>query len=359
MIRQRALKRYGGTCQCPCGCREDDLHVLQVDHVGGGGRLERDEIRGIRFWTKLINERIRDDLQLLCANCHVYKTQFGTCDLGFRDNSVIEIHGIENHVAQVTQGNSQLRDVGPFLNQKIAQKYDDRRAALEAYGNVCACCGSFDYLEIDHMDGNGAAHRAEIAPQRIEAWLRDHDYPEGFQLLCNPCNISKDTSTSCHLDHSRDIMSERNGLRGKTRADLIKQQQGMTGTHQEDGLVLLNTRISAEKKERLLTQASRRGIAAGQIIAELMDNTISQSLDRIEQKLDGLVQRVTRLEATTPADIAHPSSFPHPWTDPFQVAAYEAFMIEWQAQEQARQETPQAVPPPTKPKGTLARWFRS
>lgn len=79
MIRQQALQRYGGTCMCPCGCRESDLRVLQVDHVNGGGNREREDLRGLRFATRLVNEPIRDDLRLLCANCHVRITLHGGC----------------------------------------------------------------------------------------------------------------------------------------------------------------------------------------------------------------------------------------------------------------------------------------
>jgi len=80
-------------------------------------------------------------------------------------------------------------------------------AALNAYGGpICACppCGTkcWSMLQIDHIKNNGAAHRREIGrgsrhepgtggSTTMYRWLRDNDYPPGFQVLCSNCNLSK------------------------------------------------------------------------------------------------------------------------------------------------------------------------
>lgn len=107
MIRQKALRRYGGTCTCPCGCREPDLRVLQIDHLFGGGNQEREDLRGLRFWTKLINEPLRTDLRLLCANCHVTLTQHGGCTRGQITDSAGEIKKWEAIVEESHQGEAE------------------------------------------------------------------------------------------------------------------------------------------------------------------------------------------------------------------------------------------------------------
>ena len=71
-----------------------------------------------------------------------------------------------------------------------------RFAALSAYSSegtpTCACCGEYylEFLAIDHINGDGAEHRKEIGTGsgRLYYWLRDHDYPEGFRVLCHNCN---------------------------------------------------------------------------------------------------------------------------------------------------------------------------
>ncbi len=71
---------------------------------------------------------------------------------------------------------------------------------LYAYGGpFCACCGEshFSMLTIDHINNDGAAHRAEIGKgkknvgSRLYQWLITNKYPTGFQVLCFNCNSSK------------------------------------------------------------------------------------------------------------------------------------------------------------------------
>jgi hypothetical protein len=70
-----------------------------------------------------------------------------------------------------------------------------KRQAIVAYGGKCACCGLDDYpfLSIDHINNDGAAHRKreKVGSGRIFAWLKKHNYPAGFQVLCFNCNLAK------------------------------------------------------------------------------------------------------------------------------------------------------------------------
>lgn len=72
---------------------------------------------------------------------------------------------------------------------------------LNAYGGpCCACCGEscLSMLAIDHVNNDGAKHRNELngglgRSQSVEmyCWLEKNNFPEGFQVLCYNCNISK------------------------------------------------------------------------------------------------------------------------------------------------------------------------
>ena len=93
------------------------------------------------------------------------------------------------------------RKVWYLANKEIAQarmrkhSHELRAEVLRHYGTKCACCGETEpkFLAIDHMNNDGAAHRKEIgkSSQSILYWLRDNNYPEGFQLLCHNCNVAK------------------------------------------------------------------------------------------------------------------------------------------------------------------------
>src|SRR5438105_2781991 len=64
-----------------------------------------------------------------------------------------------------------------------------RRDAFNAYGGPqCACCGTLvdEFLTMDHIDGGGAAHRAELRGNKNQSgggglklyyWLKRNNYP--------------------------------------------------------------------------------------------------------------------------------------------------------------------------------------
>jgi hypothetical protein len=77
----------------------------------------------------------------------------------------------------------------------------------------CQCPGCpvtyIGFLEMDHVNGDGAAHRKanNLGTGGARLWreLRRQGYPEGFQVLCSNCNSSKGTKSACDLaghDHS-------------------------------------------------------------------------------------------------------------------------------------------------------------
>lgn len=82
-----------------------------------------------------------------------------------------------------------------------------REAVFAHYGVVCTCCGSTDTPTIDHIDGDGAAHRAEVVGRSWAAgipfyrWLIANGFPPGFVTLCKRCNASKANGPACRLDH--------------------------------------------------------------------------------------------------------------------------------------------------------------
>ena len=67
-----------------------------------------------------------------------------------------------------------------------------RLAVITYYGGHCACCGEtrLEFLGIDHLNGNGSAHRKQIHGH-IYRWLKQNNYPKEFRVLCHNCNMAR------------------------------------------------------------------------------------------------------------------------------------------------------------------------
>jgi hypothetical protein len=54
------------------------------------------------------------------------------------------------------------------------------------------CCGEshYEFLTIDHVNGDGADHRRETNNEDIYRWLERNNFPPGFRVLCMNCNFA-------------------------------------------------------------------------------------------------------------------------------------------------------------------------
>ncbi|MCI0349123.1 MAG: hypothetical protein L0Z53_06820 [Acidobacteriales bacterium] len=66
--KTRAFMWHGGRCE---RCGNNDMRVLQLDHVNNDGRLERRHTHLVRVFKRAMLEAER--YKLLCANCHVVR----------------------------------------------------------------------------------------------------------------------------------------------------------------------------------------------------------------------------------------------------------------------------------------------
>jgi len=96
------------------------------------------------------------------------------------------------------------REANPDKVRETRHRHLDelKKAVLDHYGHTCACCGVTSRLTIDHVNGDGHEHRARVGGGwAIYRWLVKNGFPEGFQTLCRPCNVSKKRGTRCRLKH--------------------------------------------------------------------------------------------------------------------------------------------------------------
>jgi len=83
-----------------------------------------------------------------------------------------------------------------------------RVEVLLHYGGKCVCCGFFDLkatvrgrsiLQMDHINGGGSRHR-KLGATNLYWWLKQHNFPEGFRVLCIGCNNAIEPGESkCYL----------------------------------------------------------------------------------------------------------------------------------------------------------------
>lgn len=65
---------------------------------------------------------------------------------------------------------------------------------------ACKCCGEREvvFLSIDHINGDGAAHRRTVASgSSMYYWLVRNGFPPGFQVLCWNCQHAKAVKSQC------------------------------------------------------------------------------------------------------------------------------------------------------------------
>ncbi len=75
--RRLVISHYGGVCRC---CGLDDLEILSIDHIDGGGTVQRKLIgnSSYQMYKWIITNEFPDNFQVLCMNCNLAKHQ-GIC----------------------------------------------------------------------------------------------------------------------------------------------------------------------------------------------------------------------------------------------------------------------------------------
>ncbi len=92
--------------------------------------------------------------------------------------------------------------------KRKAREYNLRRKleVINHYSGdslICAWCGFNDIraLSIDHINGGGEGHRRLIgitAGNDFYQWLRNNNFPDGYQVLCMNCQAIKRITNNEH-----------------------------------------------------------------------------------------------------------------------------------------------------------------
>jgi len=92
-----------------------------------------------------------------------------------------------------------------ILIRSKLEKWSLKKEVLTHYGNgklACVKCGFNDIraLTIDHISGGGNAHRRQLSTGKqgganFYRWLRQNNYPRGYQVLCMNCQFISQVKT--------------------------------------------------------------------------------------------------------------------------------------------------------------------
>jgi len=124
------------------------------------------------------------------------------------------------HSQNIKQGVAKWRAKNPGIHNKHNRnaRWRLKEDLLRIYSKgtmICACCmiGIVQFLAIDHIEGGGNAHRKKISGGRSAGtdhfyyWLRNENYPPGYQVLCHNCNFAKSAYGICPHELVRRVMA--------------------------------------------------------------------------------------------------------------------------------------------------------
>ena len=156
-MRDNAIVAYGGRCAV---CGEDELAVLELDHINNDGRKHRADVgNGDKMYRWLRDHDYPTGIvQAMCANCNHLKT------------------ALESGTTKYARSHQKLRgDI------------------LVAYGSRCSECGESDdrLLCIVHKSGIGRHRLGFKDAVARNRYIRDLRYPSGWHLLCRNCRMRR------------------------------------------------------------------------------------------------------------------------------------------------------------------------
>jgi hypothetical protein len=245
--RTELLTLLGGRCR-RCGY-DADPHALHVDHVNGGGAAERRAGLSVTSASLLRGVAAHPEkFQLLCANCNLIKKierrEFGsrtyrqppltervlrrgtfTTKRCPRCETIKQVAEFSRSAARSDGLSGFCRECMNAIHAESARRH--RVELLKVLGGECLSCGFANQLalQVDHVNGNGSAHRRSVGNSHACTLLRlVKENPDDYQLLCANCNVIKRHVNGEHRGervYRRDVSTVRT-LKGRAHADAAK-----------------------------------------------------------------------------------------------------------------------------------------
>lgn len=170
----------------------------------------------------------------LCLNCgrppQPGKTACVVCEKR-ATKSTMKRYNINKAAGKCSECGNELGSKSKFrcdrcYNEHIIKNKEywhrDRIIVLKHYGGKCICCGedNLEFLEIDHINNNGAEHR-KLVGRHMYQWIIKNNYPTDLRILCAGCNYARFKFNICPHIKTPIITEERD-----IRRDLINYYGG-------------------------------------------------------------------------------------------------------------------------------------
>ena len=176
-LRIELMHYLGGKCSM---CGTDDIRVLQLNHLMGGGKKDFERYRSEYHLYKAIlsGEEPKSNFNVLCANCNlVYEYKQGR-----RGRSIKPL--------------PPRTDPSYFkqyhLNKTNEFNLRKRMEIIDLFGGRCTKCGIVDWrvLQLHHSDGSKKEkghHKSGC--YLYQAILSGKVSQDGLELVCANCNV--------------------------------------------------------------------------------------------------------------------------------------------------------------------------
>ena len=210
-LKMKAFDVYGRVC---VWCGEDDITSLTIDHIKNNGSKHLDKkgyrLQGSRIYTWLKAHNYPSDFQVLCFNCNHAKS-FHNGVLPENRKNLCKPHQLLTEQLQLV-----------FKNRARLNHLKRKIKTFNVYGGCkCSWCGETDViiLTIDHINNDGHLHLHENKSRKgyirnnsiykrmtgaaLYRWLKKHNYPSDFQVLCFNCNCTKERNKGILLESRR------------------------------------------------------------------------------------------------------------------------------------------------------------
>ncbi len=155
-LRMKVLRYINSQLICNY-CRNNDIRLLQIDHIHGQGTQER-KLGYRRLYNRILNlssDDVTKEYQLLCANC--------------------------NHKKNSSDSYSIRLDAISYLSEGNPKCFNCETSDLKT-------------LQIDHIHGDGHIEFARLGSYRLYKRILSMELENAhqeFQILCANCNWLK------------------------------------------------------------------------------------------------------------------------------------------------------------------------
>jgi hypothetical protein len=115
------------------------------------------------------------------------------------------------HLQWTTRWHAENKEL--HAKQMADRKLVLKLEAMAHYGKACACCNEHreKFLELDHINNDGADHRRKVGKWRVGVnmirLLKKLGWPAGFQFLCSNCNLAKFRHGHCPHEDERESVN--------------------------------------------------------------------------------------------------------------------------------------------------------